>query len=101
MMAITIELWCGRRLVDGVEMWWDDMAPLLDRRPEQLRMLSSVDPYGDLVLRGKEELNAVAEECELLVPHAPHRLGLLLTKLGRLARAGAAHGESELRFVGD
>lgn len=47
-MAIAIELWADRRLIGGMEQWWDDFeAWLVSADGErQYPLLSQVDPYG-------------------------------------------------------
>jgi hypothetical protein len=97
-MAISIELRVDGQVVNGIEMWWDDLDVALTGRDEEYPLLSRVDPYGDVVF-GANVLDGVLAELEKLANSEPHLSNI--AKIRALCIEGLSSEQSELRFSGD
>jgi len=98
-MALRVELWKGGVLVDGVEEWWDDVESALSAADGDYPVLTSVSPYGELVI-APDRLRDLASESRRLAADAG-RAGTLLQKIADLCQRALAAPDAELRFNGD
>ncbi|MER7249761.1 hypothetical protein [Kribbella sp. NPDC000426] len=102
-MAIRIELWIDGQLVDGAEEWWDFLEASLPDDGEGTAgfpLLGRVDPFGEVLVTGKE-LGALSAEVRQLLPQALEQARPLLEKLADLCDKGSLGTAAELRFIGD
>lgn len=100
-MALSIELWSGGRLTDGVEEWWDAVeAAFPDDGRTRFPLVSRIDPYGDTAF-SHAELRPLANELIELSTLTPDGPLELLTRLITLCEKGSALDDAELRVVGD
>ena len=100
-MALRLELWARGRIIDGAEIWWDDVELALSGDAgEALPTLRRVDPYGD-TLFGVSELDELAREARQLRVQASASARPLLDRLVDLCSTGMSEADAQLRIVGD
>ena len=99
-MAVRIELWDSGVLVDGVEQWWDDVEAALDATEDDLPILASISPYGQVTIP-HNRLSDLADECRRLQPTSPERIQTVLSKIAQLSERAATAANAELRLEGD
>ncbi len=99
-MAVRIELWDDGVLVDGLEQWWDDVEAALDSTEEDLPILASISPYGEVTIP-HDCLLDLADECRRLQPTSQERIQTVLSKIAQLSERAVTASDAELRFEGD
>ena len=100
-MALRLELWARGRVIDGAEMWWDDVALALgNTRSEPFPLLTSIDPYEDTSF-ASSELVELVQEARRLRAQAPKNAGPLLDRLADLCVTGMSETDAKLRIIGD
>jgi hypothetical protein len=98
-MAISIELCVNGVVVDGFEVWWDEMDSALDGVTDDYPLLERVDAYGDVEFT-PSELGDLEREIRRMTRDqaAPREL---LERVGKLVTAARSADRSVLRFRGD
>lgn len=99
-MATGVELWVDGALVDGAEMWWDDIVAALAGIDGGYPELRRVDPYGDVTFR-ETALGRLRDEADDLAQSISGAGANQLLRIAELCESAASADSAELKFVGD
>jgi hypothetical protein len=97
-MAIVIELVSGNVVLDGYETWWDDVEAAIAKTPLDYPVLSTVDPYGAVEIRG-DDLTRMARELDALIPTSVPRT--VVDGIAGLCARARTIDDARLIFRGD
>lgn len=97
---MTVEARRDGVVVDGAEAWWDEVESAAHRRPEHYPLLTTISPYGDVIVPANR-LDELRRECLELARETRPDTGAFLARIADLARRTAAGEFAELRFNGD
>ena len=99
-MSLLIELKVVGKTVDGTETWWDDVETAMRGRRNRFPVLSTIDPYDDIVL-DQDDLNELLAELGDLATDPRTADVLLVSKLIDLCKQVLRNPNAVLSFTGD